>query len=871
MPGFSVQSGALRRSVILQDVRPQAVNVFAKHLTKAASVPYLDRAQSVDRQSLQGATSAPTANTMLRPTDFATAQAKVSLACLFAGDHSAALNTIYNNSTNVLAQQEVMNFAKVYTQLSKTDGITAEQKEGLTKLATSFCKLILKDGLKEGKSGFSAWYPEVNKTYVSRGNLEQKLSKLVAEVITQRGGSTHQLGSVLMAREALPFICQYLEQQLNGELDPTTRDAVISVVDRCAMQVLTKMRDTRGDLLAKAGSGNTVGQLGRDLDLVEVLPQLLRETLGTTKQAGRGPDGAGIHAADTPAADYPEAAEPAMPAPAAEPGHLPGAKGRDSHDVYNITNNYYGNDRVDGIASQPVINITNNPVFNNGSEAQPGHHTAATNPGSEGKLPAQRFSRSKTITLDVPVSGTNHKFTPASEPMPVEGPSGLGLAPDVSHADANRPVFRSTLMIDRLKGVRNQKLEGASESVDARGAMDKLRSAFHQSMLSTPDNAPLSALAQVNSPLEDHLSFIPLGNKVSESYLKSAFFQTKYSGGDPLSAVAAHALVSDMRGVLQLTTEQELGHRDESFLKDFLAVRNEFLPANVRSTGKDYLAPMTEDQWGGVKKGLDQHPQRADIRTRLQTMARLTSIAEPGQWVEGAIVPRLLQWAGRKVECLAMPDAANILKPAGSAEKLTDKEQLPLSQTNTDVHSLDDASLGQRAAADADAPSAEREASFGFKHWIQPKITNLNLKSDVKASEAFFLAAMRNLLTPLNTMPMSDAEKAFVLARNGLLPVSDQSRFRGAAPTQDQKNIYLAALKDAIAQSTQKNEAKQFVEILLRDTTLGKHQPDAVIDGLKEALGVTDAAASLSWKPDNVTLSRDGQHLERFVAANGAR
>ncbi|MBY0444644.1 MAG: hypothetical protein K2Q15_05480, partial [Burkholderiales bacterium] len=249
----------------------------------------------------------------------------------------------------------------------------------------------------------------------------------------------------------------------------------------------------------------------------------------------------------------------------------------------------------------------------------------------------------------------------------------------------------------------------------------------------------------------------------------------------------------------------------------------------------------------------------------------LTSIAAPGQWVEGAIVPRLLQWAGRKVECLAMPDAPNTLKPAGSAEKLTDKEQLPLSQTNTDVHSLDDASLGQRAAADADAPSAEREASFGFKHWIQPKITNLNLKSDVKASEAFFLAAMRNLLTPLNTMPMSDAEKTFVLARNGLLPVSDQSHFRGAAPTQDQKNVYLAALKDAIAQSTQKNEAKQFVEILLRDTTLGKHQPDAVIDGLKEALGVTDAAASLSWKPDNVTLSRDGQHLERFVAANGAR
>jgi hypothetical protein len=168
---------------------------------------------------------------------------------------------------------------------------------------------------------------------------------------------------------------------------------------------------------------------------------------------------------------------------------------------------------------------------------------------------------------------------------------------------------------------------------------------------------PQPLVAEGNIPLEDRLIFAPLGKRVTESYLKSHFFQSKFNGENskPTSASAAHVLVTDIRGVLQLTTGQEVGRKGESFLK----VRNTFLPVNVRDTHEDYLAPMTDQQWGILLDGLNQHPQVADIKARVLTMARLTSIAAPLQWLKDSIVPRMLQWAGREVISLASVKGAN--------------------------------------------------------------------------------------------------------------------------------------------------------------------------------------------------------------------
>ncbi|PHU99938.1 hypothetical protein CSQ88_19870 [Iodobacter sp. BJB302] len=366
------------------------------------------------------------------------------------------------------------------------------------------------------------------------------------------------------------------------------------------------------------------------------------------------------------------------------------------------------------------------------------------------------------------------------------------------------------------------------------------------------------------------LTFVPLGKGVTESYLKSAFFQPKFNGKNNKAtpASAAHVLVTDIREALQLITNQEVNRNGEKSLQEFLTVRNTFLPVNVRDTKKDYLAPMSEDQWGILLAGLNQHPQVADIKARVLSMARLTSIAAPRQWLKDSIVPRMLQWAGREVVSLTSIKGANDLKPVASVGQRPEERHLFQNSDAANSQAQDMVSHAQNVTESLGELSAKGDTSFGFKPWVQPRITDFRLKSDTKVSEAFFLAAIRGLLTPMNAMPMSDVEKTFVLARNTLLPVSQVKRIDDAGLTQSKKDEYLAVLKEAIAHRNVKGHAKNFAEIMLRDTALAKSS-NSLIKELINELGVEKTPLPVWNKPREVILTQDGLHLGRFLANNG--
>ncbi|WP_130105153.1 hypothetical protein [Iodobacter fluviatilis] len=78
----------------------------------------------------------------------------------------------------------------------------------------------------------------------------------------------------------------------------------------------------------------------------------------------------------------------------------------------------------------------------------------------------------------------------------------------------------------------------------------------------------------------------------------------------------------------------------------------------------------------------------------------------------------------------------------------------------------------------------------------------------------------------------------------------------------------LAILKNAIVHPNVKGHAKNFAEILLRDTALTEHSSNVLINELINALGAKKPA-SPSWKPSRVILTQDGLHDGRFVAAKG--
>ncbi|WP_434626750.1 hypothetical protein [Chromobacterium sp. CV08] len=197
-----------------------------------------------------------------------------SLEALFASAGSAdALRDVYHGSNNVYAKLEVAEFAKVYHQLSRQPGLSAEARGVLDGQARRYAEQILKDGLGE-RSAFGPWTPKTAKGYQLRSALERQLGQFAGKHLA---GDAAKLGDAMMRDEVMPFVRQYLEHQLGGRLSEDALRQLCGVFDRAAFQAFEALREARGHLQELHGLG--VGKLARDLDTVAVLPLLLRNVL----------------------------------------------------------------------------------------------------------------------------------------------------------------------------------------------------------------------------------------------------------------------------------------------------------------------------------------------------------------------------------------------------------------------------------------------------------------------------------------------------------------------------------------------------------------------------------------------------------------
>ncbi|UJB33331.1 hypothetical protein [Chromobacterium sp. Beijing] len=206
-----------------------------------------------------------------------------SVAALFAASsQSQRLGELYQESPNRYAKLEIAEFAKVYSQLSRQEGLSEQARQTLDGLAQQYTDKILKDGLGE-KSAFGPWTPRTDKHYQQRSKLEHKLAAMMER---QCPGGVLQLGNDFMRREVVPFILSRVESHLGRQLDESTCQRLTELVDSAAMKAFEELRQRRGELIEQRGV--SVGTLARDLDTVAILPQLLRSVLegwGKTRKA----------------------------------------------------------------------------------------------------------------------------------------------------------------------------------------------------------------------------------------------------------------------------------------------------------------------------------------------------------------------------------------------------------------------------------------------------------------------------------------------------------------------------------------------------------------------------------------------------------
>ncbi|WP_186009465.1 hypothetical protein [Chromobacterium vaccinii] len=194
------------------------------------------------------------------------------------GEPPGRLLEVYQGSSNFYARMEVAEFAKVFHQLAQQPDLDEESKSQLQEQAQQYAALILKDGLGE-KSAFGPWTPKTDKGYQLRSQLEHKLAQHAASL----EGGVGQLSESFLTREVLPLAGEYLAQQLGVSRDS---DPVLDgqkQFERAARQVFEDLSQARRALMDIHGAG--VGKLARDLDLLAMLPLLLRVALARPETA----------------------------------------------------------------------------------------------------------------------------------------------------------------------------------------------------------------------------------------------------------------------------------------------------------------------------------------------------------------------------------------------------------------------------------------------------------------------------------------------------------------------------------------------------------------------------------------------------------
>ncbi|MBX9346841.1 hypothetical protein ACFFU8_04280 [Chromobacterium piscinae] len=268
--------GGLSRSVSLPDLRSVSL------LKKADS----SRARSCSvypelLKELKGASNCPSKPMRPEPdlsslSEGLATQSLKALSCL--GEPPDRLLDVYQGSSNFYARMEVAEFAKVFHQLSQQPNLDEESKSQLQEQARQYAALILKDGLGE-ESAFGPWTPKTDKGYQLRSQLEHKLAQ---HAVSLKGG-VGQLSESFLAREVLPLAGEYLAHQLGVRLDSDAVRDGLKQFERAARQVFESLSQARRESMEIHGAG--VGKLARDLDLMAVLPWLLRAELARTETA----------------------------------------------------------------------------------------------------------------------------------------------------------------------------------------------------------------------------------------------------------------------------------------------------------------------------------------------------------------------------------------------------------------------------------------------------------------------------------------------------------------------------------------------------------------------------------------------------------
>ncbi|AVG16943.1 hypothetical protein CFN79_14395 [Chromobacterium vaccinii] len=200
------------------------------------------------------------------------------------GEPPGRLLDVYQGSSNFYARMEVAEFAKVFHQLVQQPDLDAGSKSQLQEQARQYAALILKDGLGE-KSAFGPWTPKTDKGYQLRSQLEHKLAQ---HAVALEGG-VGQLSESFLTREVLPLAGEYLAYQLDVSLDSDAVRDGQKRFEQAARQVFEDLSQARRELMDIHGAG--VGKLARDLDLMAMLPLLLRAALArpeTELDADRG-------------------------------------------------------------------------------------------------------------------------------------------------------------------------------------------------------------------------------------------------------------------------------------------------------------------------------------------------------------------------------------------------------------------------------------------------------------------------------------------------------------------------------------------------------------------------------------------------------
>lgn len=200
------------------------------------------------------------------------------------GEPPGRLLEVYQGSSNFYARMEVAEFAKVFHQLAQQPDLDAESQSQLQEQARQYAALILQDGLGE-KSAFGPWTPKTDKGYQLRSQLEHKLAQ---HAVALKGG-IGQLSESFLTREVLPLAGEYLAQQLGVSPDSDVVRNGQKQFEQAARQVFEDLSQARRELMDSHGAG--VGKLARDLDLMAMLPLLLRAALArpeTELDADRG-------------------------------------------------------------------------------------------------------------------------------------------------------------------------------------------------------------------------------------------------------------------------------------------------------------------------------------------------------------------------------------------------------------------------------------------------------------------------------------------------------------------------------------------------------------------------------------------------------